>query len=115
MRKEEKLVRGLLKIKGLTINQAYRGRRFATTALKDYKQQLSYLLPKTSLKQGKLRVWYRFGVSSKVSDGDNLIKAFQDSLADFYGFNDSKIYEWCVEKIDVKKGEEYIDFIIEVI
>ena len=43
-------------------------------------------------------------MSSKNSDGDNLIKAFQDALAEQYGFNDRDIYRWEVEKRIVAKG-----------
>lgn len=97
-------------IKPISINEAYRGRRFATPALKNYKTTLSLLLPKMSLPEGNLRVTYEFGVSSKGSDGDNLIKAFQDCVAEAYGFNDNQIYEWNVKKVITRKGEEYIDF-----
>lgn len=99
-----------IKIKPLSVNKAYRGRRFATNELKKYKTDLFRLLPKMVSPQGKLKVKYVFGLSSKGSDGDNLIKAFQDCLAEAYEFNDNKIYKWEVEKVDVKKGEEYIDF-----
>ena len=103
-----------ISIKALSLNQAYRGRRFATIELKKYKTALGYLLPKKTLEKGKLRVWYTFGMSSAGGDGDNLIKCFQDALADKYGFNDNMIYEWNIKKEIVKKGEEYIDFEIKL-
>lgn len=100
-----------IKIKPLSVNKAYRGRRFASSDLKDFKMELLWQLPKKfKVPQGKLSVKYIFGCSSKGSDGDNLIKAFQDCLAEIYGFNDNKIYKWIVEKVDVKKGEEFISF-----
>jgi hypothetical protein len=99
-----------IKIKPLSLNSAYRGRRFTTPELKIFKEELFYKLPKIIIPSGKLKVKYIFGVSSKNADGDNLIKCLQDALADKYGFNDKIIYKWDVEKIDVKKGEEYIDF-----
>jgi hypothetical protein len=43
-----------------------------------------------------------FGVSSKASDGDNLIKAWQDALCEKCGFNDRDIYHWDVEKVIVR-------------
>ncbi len=105
-----------ISIKPLSVNKAYRGRRFATKDLHDYKTALNFLLPKLTLpKTGKLSVKYIFGLSSKGSDGDNLIKCFQDCLADKYGFNDNRIYKWSVEKKDVKKGEEYIEFELSTI
>lgn len=99
-----------IKIKPLSLNSAYRGRRFTTPELKNYKETLFYLLPSISRLQGKLSVRYEFGVSSKNADGDNLVKCFQDALANKYGFNDKQIYKWQFEKKDVKKGEEYIKF-----
>lgn len=113
-----------IKIKPISINEAYRGRRFATSELKSFKEHLFCLLnmdykfgmngkQTLHIPKGKIFVKYTFGCSSKGSDGDNLIKVFQDCLAQFYGFNDNKIYKWVVEKVDVKKGEEFIGFEIK--
>lgn len=102
-----------IKIKPISLNSAYRGRRFTTPHLKAYKQELFYILPKLKIPKGKLSVCYEFGVSSKNSDGDNLIKCFQDALAERYNFNDKTIYEWKVTKVDVKKGFEYVSFRVE--
>lgn len=99
-----------LSLKALSLNSAYRGRRFTTPELASYKQAVRLLSPKQVIPEGKLAVRYVFGVSSKNSDGDNLIKCLQDALAERYGFNDKLIYKWNVEKVDVKKGEEYIEF-----
>jgi Holliday junction resolvase RusA-like endonuclease len=49
-------------------------------------------------------------MSSKGSDVDNCIKCLQDSLAETYGFNDNRIYKLVVEKVDVKKGGEFVEF-----
>jgi len=97
-------------IKPLTVNRSYQGRRFATPELKAFKQTLAYLLPPLTIPKGKLSVKYIFGVSSKASDGDNLIKSFQDTLCEKYGFNDRDIYRWEVEKVIVPKGAEYVEF-----
>lgn len=99
-----------LKIKPLSLNSAYRGRRFTTPELAVFKRSVGLLAPKIVVPNSKLKVIYKFGSSSKNSDGDNLIKCFQDAIAEKYGFNDKKIYKWDVEKIDVKKGEEFISF-----
>ncbi len=100
-----------LSIKPLSVNQAYRGRRFATKELKQYKEDMSRILPKITIPDcERLGVIYRFGVSSKMADGDNLIKACQDILAEVYGFNDKKIYKWDIEKVDVPKGKEFVEF-----
>ncbi len=41
---------------------------------------------------------------------ENLIKAFQDCLAERYGFNDRDIYRWEIEKLIVPKGKEFAAF-----
>ena len=100
-------------IKPLTVNRAWRGRKFKTPEYKAFEQELYYLLPKLKVPDGKLEVKYEFGVSSKNADYDNCIKQFQDILSKKYDFNDSKIYKAQIEKADVKKGQEYIKFSIK--
>jgi len=105
-------------IKPLSLNQAYRGRRFKTKELSLYKQAIGLLAPKIpqiSLSTGKLEARYRFGMSSKGSDVDNCVKCLQDALAETYGFNDNKIYKITVEKVDVKKGAEFIEYEIKAL
>lgn len=98
-------------IKPITLNKAYRGRRFKTPYLEDFKKELLWQLPRgLKIPEGNLKVKYEFGVSQHNVDGDNLVKCFQDCLADAYGFNDNRIYEWYIKKVKVKKGEEYTDF-----
>lgn len=99
-----------IRIKPLSTNHAYRGRRFKTPELKKYIEDLSMLLPKITIPKGLLQVQYRFGFSSKGSDIDNVIKQFQDILATCYEFNDNRIYRAIVEKEIVKKGEEFVAF-----
>lgn len=101
-----------IKIKPLSANTAWQGKRFKTQAYKDYEQELLYILPKITVPKGNLRVIYKFGLSNKQADGDNCIKQFQDILSKKYGFNDNQIYKWEVEKIDCKKGNEFIEFYI---
>ena len=60
-----------------------------------------------------MEISFIFRVSSKSSDLDNLLKATIDTIAEFYVFNDKKIYRIIAEKKDVKKGEEYISFEIK--
>jgi Holliday junction resolvase RusA-like endonuclease len=102
-----------IELKPLSVNGAYKGRKFATAELKTYQKELFYLLPRMDVPKGNLSVKYIFGVSSSASDGDNLIKAFQDCLADTYRFNDNQIYEWHVKKEITEKGKEFIKFDIE--
>lgn len=98
-------------IKPLSVNDAYCGRRFATKELAAFKEELGWLLPrKLEVPDGPLSARYVFGVSSIAADGDNLIKAFQDALAERYGFNDRRIYHWDVTKVDVSRGHEFVEF-----
>ena len=102
----------ILKIKPLSVNRAYQGRRFATPELTKYKRDVGLLLPNLRVPTGQIEVNYTFGIS-KGTDGENCIKAFTDILAQKYGFNDNRIYRWIVEKVVVKKGEEFIEFQIK--
>jgi Holliday junction resolvase RusA-like endonuclease len=99
-----------LQIAALSVNKSYQGRRFSTPELKQFKKDVTRMLPRMNVPEGKLEITYRFGVSSKASDLDNCVKSFQDTLAEAYGFDDRKIYKIQMEKIDVKKGDEFIEF-----
>lgn len=99
-----------LPLKPLSLNMAYRGRRFSTPELKTYKRDIARLLRGSLVISDHLVAWYEFGVSTTNCDGDNLIKAFQDGLCEALGINDNRIYEWHVRKEKVAKGDEYVAF-----
>ena len=104
----------VVKIKPLSVNVCWQGKRFKTKAYKDYEKALLLLLPKDyNIPLGELKITLKFGFSSKLSDWVNPIKPFQDILQKKYGFNDSRIFKATVEKEIVKKGDEYIYFKIE--
>ena len=80
-----------IKIKPLSVNNAWQGQRFKTKIYKDYERDLFFLLPNDiEIPKGKLEVYYCFGLSSKGGDYDNIIKPLQDILQKFYKFNDNK-------------------------
>lgn len=101
-------------IKPLSVNAAYRGRRFRTEAYKDYRDDLFRILPKLEIPDGKLQVHYIFGFSNKGQDYDGAIKNLQDVLQEAYGFNDNQIYYATIEKIIVPKSQEFIEFSIDI-
>tara|TARA_R110000803_G_scaffold69260_1_gene131506 strand:+ start:274 stop:597 length:324 start_codon:yes stop_codon:yes gene_type:complete len=102
-----------VKIKPLSVNEAYRGRRFKTNKYNNWSKEIVHLLPKLDIPNGiLLRVDITFGFSSKGSDIDNGLKSFLDALQKKYNFNDSRIYELNVKKDITKKGHEFIDFTI---
>lgn len=100
----------LIRIKALSINKAFQGRRFRTRDYDDYEQDLSYLLPKLKIPEGKLKLKIIFGFSNKGQDIDSSIKPTLDIFQKKFDFNDNRIYKLEVEKAITKKGEEYIDF-----
>lgn len=103
-----------LKIKPLSVNEAWKGRRYKSDKYKAYFKQVYYSLPKdVIIPSGPLSIEFEFGFSNSGSDWDNAIKQLQDILQARYGFNDSRIVEAHVRKIIVKKGEEYFKFLID--
>ena len=104
-----------INIKPLSVNCAYRGRRFKTNEYKAYEEVVLLLLPKGEVPEGKIRLDIEFGFSNKQSDIDNPVKMFTDILQKKYGFNDRDIYELHVKKTLVKKKQEFIDFEISII
>lgn len=103
-----------IRVKPLSVNAVWAGRRFKTKAYKDYEIEVIYSLPKLKIpKKGKLKLNLTFGVSNKNSDIDNFIKIFVDVCQKKYDFNDNRIYALDVKKEDVKKKEEFIAFNLE--
>lgn len=103
-----------IRIKPLSVNAAWKGKRFKTNEYKDYERMLLPQLPAgLEIPEGKLKISFVFGLSNKCADWDNPVKPLQDILQKKYGFNDSRIYEASVKKLDVKKGMEFIGFSIE--
>ena len=102
-----------IKIKPLSVNRAWQGKRFRTPEYKAYQQELSLKLKPMDIPEGELCIALSFGFSSKLSDIDNPIKNFVDCLCKKYGFDDRRIYRLVVVKEIVPKGTEYVEFIIE--
>lgn len=102
-----------LMIKPLSVNEAWKGRRYKTDKYDHYRNLVLYALPrKIGIPDGAFCVACRWGLSSKNADFDNPIKCFIDAVQLKYKFNDKLIYQGLIEKVDVKKGEEFIEFFI---
>ena len=97
-------------IKPLSVNECFQGRRFKTPKYKSYEKHLLLLLKPLEVPKGQLKLNITFGLSSKLSDIDNPLKAFIDILQKKYLFNDRDIFELNIKKDLVPKGCEYIDF-----
>jgi Holliday junction resolvase RusA-like endonuclease len=99
-----------LKIKPLSVNAAWRGRRFKTKEYTTYEKKVLLMLPKCDLQPfDTIKITY--GFSNAASDVDNPTKLIVDLLQKKYGFNDKQILNMHLHKKKVAKGEEYIRII----
>lgn len=105
----------IIRIKPLSVNVCWQGKRFKAPIYKSYERELLLRLPKINIPDPPFKVYYEFGFSSANSDLDNPIKPFQDILQKKYAFNDKDIDVMIAVRKRVKKGEEYIKFSIEKI
>jgi Holliday junction resolvase RusA-like endonuclease len=68
-------------IKALSLNNCYRGRRFSTTAKKQYDRALQLLLPKVKVEGPRYTVTLRFFLKDCFrGDLDNLAKVLIDNI-----------------------------------
>ena len=95
-------------IKPMSVNKAWRGRRYKTKEYKGWEKEMLLKLPKVKVPEGKLKVVLEFGFKSKLSDIDNPTKLCIDLMQKKYGFNDRMIYELNITKA-VGQGE-YVKF-----
>ena len=103
-----------LNIKPLSVNQAWKGRRFKTDKYKAFQTLMLHSLPKLKDKPlGALKVTLHYGFSNKLSDIDNPCKMILDCMVKKYGFDDRQIFELIQTKEIVKKGDDFIQFKIE--
>jgi len=99
-----------INIKPLSVNECFQGRRFKTKKYLAYEKEALLKLKQVEVGKGQLSLSLLVGLSSKNSDLDNILKPWIDILQKKLGFNDRQIYHLTVEKIDVPKGQEFIEF-----
>lgn len=97
-----------VRIKPLSVNSAFQGRRFKTPKYKAFEKELLLKLPTSVELFKKMELHIVFGFARKSSDLSNPLKLTEDVLSKKYGFNDNQIYKICLEKV-VGKGE-FIEF-----
>lgn len=100
-------------IKPLSVNEAWKGRRYKTEKYDKYIHDLLFLLPPIKLPLPPYALYLVVGYSNSASDIDNCLKPFVDCLQKKYGFNDKLIYSLFIQKEIVKKGKEFISFSIK--
>ncbi len=97
-------------VKALSINAAFKGRRFKTAEYGIYQKFVLAYLPKMNIGKAPYELMITFGLSSRGNDLDNCLKPFIDCLVKKYDFDDRQIYSIIAKKEIVKKKEEYIKF-----
>ena len=102
-----------INIKPLSVNEAFKGRRFKTDQYKNYELNVMMLLRNMQIPAGELELSITAGFSTRAADIDNIAKPFIDILQRRYDFNDNRIWKLVLNKRIVKKGSEYIEFSIE--
>ena len=100
-------------MKPLSVNDAWKGKRYKSDEYKAYEMEMLLRLPPGRLPPPPYRVYYEFGFSNTLADFDNPCKPLGDILQKKYGFNDNQIYEAHIVKKIVKRGKEYIKVNIE--
>jgi Holliday junction resolvase RusA-like endonuclease len=103
----------IIKIKPLSVNTAFQGRKFKTKEYKQYEKDLLLMLPKLKICDAPYKITVEFAFSSTLADIDNPLKPFLDVLQKKYNINDRDVYQLEVIKTVVKKGGEFIKFNIE--
>ncbi len=99
-----------IRIKPLSVNKAWQGKRFKTRDYEAYETELLLKLPRITIPEGDLSLTITVAYSSRASDIDNFLKPFVDVLQKKYDFNDNRIYLLVVQKLICKKGAEHIAF-----
>ena len=102
-------------IRPLSVNEAWQGRRFKTPAYKQYEESLLWMLPKMTIPEPPLEIFFEWGMSNKLSDVDNPTKSTMDVLCKRYGFDDRDVHAMHLKKVIVKKSQEYIKFEIKTL
>lgn len=102
------------KIKPISVNAAFQGRRYKTKECKNYEQYLSLLLPRpTAMLMGDVIMTMHFYlVNYKITDVSNLVKVTEDIIVK-KGFieDDRKVIELNLKKF--KADQDSIKIIIE--
>ena len=101
-----------INIKPLSVNEAFKGRKFKTDKYHTFQKTMLLSLKPMAVPEGNIYLEITFGFSSKGSDIDNCLKQTIDCLSKKLGFNDNRIYKLSALKVIVPKGSEFIEFTI---
>ncbi len=102
-------------IKPISVNEAWKGRRFKTDKYKSFRKRvLLHLRPMKLPEEGKLEIHLKYGFTTAGADIDNPTKMILDILSEKFRFNDNRIYRLIIDKDVVGKGNEYFSYSIKV-
>ncbi len=101
-----------LQIKPLSINCAFKGKKYRTSEYDAFIKNMLMILPKTMHfpDEKNIKIAFEFGLSNRSADLDNFLKTTIDCMVKKYRVDDRYIYELHVFKAIVPKGKEYIKF-----
>jgi Holliday junction resolvase RusA-like endonuclease len=99
-----------LDIKPLSVNEAWKGRRYKTDKYLDYEKKVILMLPKYEINDF-YSIEITYGFSNSLSDIDNPTKMILDILQKKYKVNDRDIVKLVLNKEIVKKGKEFIKIV----
>lgn len=102
-----------VKIKPLSVNKAWQGRRFKTKMYRDFETLLLLHLTPFSVDYKHIELHFTFGFSTDAADLSNPVKLIEDILQKKYRFNDNKVTKIVAEKELTDKGKEFIEFEIK--
>lgn len=97
-----------LDIKPLSVNEAWRGKRFKTDKYNQFQNQMLLMLPNIEINSFK-RLKLVFGFSNLLADIDNPVKMTVDCLQKKYGINDRDLIYLELHKVKTEKGAEFIE------
>lgn len=102
----------------MSVNPAWKGRRFKSAAYKEYQRIITLLLNVIKPKkppEKPLFLHCNWGMSNMRSDTDNPCKLFMDILFEWFGMKkkDHLVEFIMLEKNKTGKGDEYIRFHVD--
>ena len=108
--------KGHIPIKPLTVNKAYRGRKYKSPEYKEWTEKMDLLLlkhaPPGPLPEGDLFIFFNFGMTLQ-NDTDNPVKSAKDRIAKHYGINDRRFRSHAADRIKQPRDGGFIEFIIK--
>jgi len=103
----------IVKIKPISVNQAFQGRRFKTKKHKAYEEELQWLLKGQKKVKGFYSISFTFHIKNfLVSDVSNLVKVTEDSIVKAGLVDDDR---YCLEMHlkKVRSKEDWFEFKIK--